>query len=216
MKNVYLIPSLIIITSILLCVLLYGYLAHSAPKNQNLPNTTTSKKLAIDTLSAPMTTSIPEKQSSSLDQTSTDFSAFLPQAQTALEQNPLLNGTEVLANWQFTKDKKLIIDANIKDSFDYLLVVYPQVGQTDVMALAQHILQEKQSGFDIESQTKQLNKTSLLDALARYIHYQEQAEQLSKQINLENMQDSERLKLVKKIRMQYLGQDLTHAFYEQQ
>ena len=77
MKNVYLIPSLIIITSILLCVLLYGYLTHSAPKNQNLPDATMSKKLAIDTFSAPTATSITEQQLSPAPQTTTDFSAFL-------------------------------------------------------------------------------------------------------------------------------------------
>ncbi|WP_010112729.1 hypothetical protein [Acinetobacter sp. P8-3-8] len=215
MKNAYLITGFILIVSILLCILLYSYLTHSAPKNQNHSDTSTSKKIAIDPLSAPTATSITKQQPSPAPQTTTDFSAFLPQAQVALEQNPLLNGTEILANWHFTNDKKIIIDTNIKDSFDYLLVVYPQVGQTGVMALAQHILQEKQSGLNIESHTKQINEASILDALTRYIHYQAQAEQLSKQINLENMQDSERLKLVKKIRIQYLGQDLTHAFYEQ-
>lgn len=213
MKNIYLITGFILIASILLCILLYGYLTHSAPKNQN--HSDTSTQIKKDTLSTATSTSITEQQPTPTPQTTTDFSAFLPQAQVALEQNPLLNGTEILANWHFTNDKKIIIDTNIKDSFDYLLVVYPQVGQPGVMALAQHILQEKQSGLNIESHTKQINEASLLDALTRYIHYQAQAEQLSKQINLENMQDSERLKLVKKIRIQYLGQDLTHAFYEQ-
>lgn len=212
MKKVYFIIGLITILSILL----YFYFNQTTPTEAfDQSKNASSKQISTQNTnsSAPVLTTEKQPQSS---QKADKLSTFLPQAQLALEQHPLLKGTQILANWEFTQDEQLIINSNIKDTFDYLLVVYPQVGKTGVMALAQHILQEKQATLPPNAQKKQFNEALLLDALERYINYQEQAEQFAKQIKPKTMQNAERMELVRKIRVQYLGQDLTDAFYPEQ
>ena len=215
MKKLYFILGLLII-----CLSVYFYLTNSMTmENIDHSNSHTSTATIFadnNEHSATKPESTAKAPLLSSNKTSNDYSSFLPQAQTALKYHPLLSGTELLENWQFTKNKQLIIDSNIKDTFDYLLVVYPQVGKTGVMALAQYTLQNKQASLSLNTQQKQTNEALLLDALERYINYQAQAEQQSKQINLANMQNTERLELLKNIRRQYLGQDLAHAFYPEQ
>lgn len=212
MKKVYFIIGLITILSILL----YFYFNQTTPTEESDQSTNaSSKQILTQNTNSPALASTTEKQPQASQKTD-KLSTFLPQAQIALEQHPLLKGTQVLANWEFTQDEQLIINSNIKDTFDYLLVVYPQVGKSGVMALAQHILQEKQAALPPNPQKKQFNETLLLDALERYIDYQEQAEQFAKRIKPETMQNAERIELVRKIRVQYLGQNLTDAFYPEQ
>lgn len=212
MKKVYFIIGLITILSILL----YFYFNQTTPTEESDQSTNaSSKQILTQNTNSPALASTTEKQPQASQKTD-KLSTFLPQAQIALEQHPLLKGTQVLANWEFTQDEQLILNSNIKDTFDYLLVVYPQVGKSGVMALAQHILQEKQAALPPNPQKKQFNETLLLDALERYIDYQEQAEQFAKRIKPETMQNAERIELVRKIRVQYLGQNLTDAFYPKQ
>lgn len=215
MKKLYFILGLVII-----CISVYFYFTTLATTEKiDHPDTHTSTGVLTDKRNehhTPKPTSTTKDQLLPSNQASNDYSSFLPQAQTALKYHPLLNGTELLENWQFTENKQLIIDSNVKDTFDYLLVVYPQVGKTGVMALAQHTLHNKQASLRLGTQQKQANEALLLNTLERYIDYQAQAEQQSKQKNLDNMQNAERLELLNHIRKQYLGPDLAHAFYAQQ
>ncbi len=202
---------------IILCIfifaiaIIYLYFRPSAQPEQPTTVTTTNsdRTIAQNNLA-------PESQTLTEHQILSDYSAYLPRAEATLKQDPLLNGTEILANWSFDENGQLIINTELKDTFDYLLVIYPKVGQTGVMALAQDILNKKQQDMSLSTTQQQINKSQVFDSFDHYIDYLAKAENISMQMRDENFSDTERLAFIHKLRIQYLGPELAKAFFADQ